>query len=121
MLVCNITSGNMFFFLQWRTLANVTRFPYDALPINNDHVDGFLITARAVTPAYTIHSTATLMGTLLSHNNMAIECSLLGAIPANWTLTIAGNIIILESDQNNDRVIWVFCRCRQLSIGSQNN
>ena len=91
--VCNATFSSRFFSFQWRDPMNITtvaQFSYDQLPAPDIHFKGFVTTARAVPPDFTIHSTATLMGALLSHNNMVLQCWYTSLLFADETVTIAG-------------------------------
>ena len=95
--VCNITfSEATFALLQWRETVNfspIAEFRYNGLPANKS-IKGFIASARAVPPGITIHSTITLLGVLLFHHNMILQCWTIGPFAANETVTIAGRQLL---------------------------
>ena len=87
--VCNINSRT---YLEWRepgNLSAVVAFLVSELPATKT-LNNFIVMARDGAPDYTIRSTATLMGALLSHNNMVLQCWVAGPVTANETVNIAG-------------------------------
>ena len=79
---CTVTATRVDFELRWKeamTTTIIAQYVYDSQTslIAQYHAN-FKFNATIIPPNYTLTSTATLSGALLSHNNITLECLLQG-------------------------------------------
>ena len=73
------TTTTMVFSIRWMHLGSTIPviFQYDEpITLTNQSIAGFSTTASIIPPDYTLTSTATLRGALLSDNNITLQCQL---------------------------------------------
>ena len=89
------TTITMVFNMRWiHSGSNVFYLYTDPMSLTNQSIAGFSTTASIIPPDYTLTSTATLSGALLSDDNITLQCRVFVQNPAMIDTIVTKGIIL---------------------------